>query len=181
MKGFQPPGRAEEYFAEEGGIWLLRLSALGLLALVAGNLIGPPFLWVALAVLVAGVVTCAYAGIEAWQRVVEAPSVHGDEVGHGPRAAPRRARDREAGPAQDQPGAPGGARPTGGLKTMLSSVVPLGVAREATQSGNRPSGGPTSGYITEENSIFVKVAIGSWLFAGVGMLFVILTLFRVLG
>ena len=92
MKGIHPPGLAEQYFKQSGGVRLLGYALAGLAALVFGNLIGIEYPWAALLALLVGVITCAYAGMEAWGCVLDAPSFRA------------RARQRQSSQAEAEPG-----------------------------------------------------------------------------
>ena len=164
----------EQYFKENGGYRLTAISMGGLVALIGGNMVGGYSPWLSLILTLFGVVASIYAGMGAWRLA------YGPEGRRTATARPEDAGGREQG---GEPGAAGPAavgsptRPAQPPKPNALTILRAlgGSGRE--QSAQRP---PNPGLVSEgQNALFVKVALGSWLFAGIGCLLLLIAVFRV--
>lgn len=164
MRKRRGPDLAEQYFKANGGYRLTGISAVGLALLVIGNQVAIGSPWLGLVLIVPGLISAMYAGVEAWSAAMGAPRTE--------RIAAERAEIQVAS-AQLVETAP--RRKRSATRSALRSLLPFGGVR-AARADMVDQQGPT--LTNEQNGLFMKVAVGSWLFAGVGGLFFLSAVFR---
>ena len=162
------------FFRSQGGYRLTAVSAVGLALLVAGNFIGGVAPWPSLILILGGVLASIYCGMNAWALtapVEDSAGTSGGEVTTSNSSAAAVGLGPESGRERARQTIRSAARP--GAFSILKAMTIGGSGEGARQVSVAPLAARS------QNALFLKVALGSWLFSGIGCLLLLIAVFRV--
>lgn len=152
---------------------LTGISFVGLAAIVSSSYVTAPAPWIALVLNVIGLVACVYAGLEAWQKAEQDPALQAARQA-------RREEAKEAGVVAHDGAAPaqGFASKSRSVKGAFRSLLPFGFAGGTNAAPSPGSPNEGASVITGFNPMLLRVALGSCMFAAIGILFLLGILFQ---